>query len=140
MKPVQPQPQLRLQKRKAALPLRNKRKKNLCAFIDDEAGVSGNDSSDEDMDDLMTQEFDQTVDIEDGDPNVDMQAKYLQSVRYVVTYYRHCRRQIKTKLIYKKPKFDFTEAQNMHVSAYHRLDTEIQLRRPIFSRNMLHQM
>lgn len=81
MKHAQPQ-RLRLQKRKAP-PLRNKRKKILCAFIDDEAGVSGDDSSDEDMDDLMTQQFDQTVDIEDGDPNVDMQAKYLQSVRYV---------------------------------------------------------
>lgn len=43
--------------------------------------MSGDDSSDEDMDDFMTQQMEHTVDIEDGDPSVDMQAKYLQSVR-----------------------------------------------------------
>lgn len=52
-------------------------------FIDDEAAVSGDDeSSDEDF--IATQE---TLNIteydEDDDPSVDMQAKYLQSIRYV---------------------------------------------------------
>lgn len=76
MKPPQPQ-----QVKRKAPPRRDKRKKNLCVFIDDEAGVSGDDSSDEDMDDFMTQPMERTVDIEEGDPNVDMQAKYLQSLR-----------------------------------------------------------
>lgn len=43
--------------------------------------MSGDDSSDEDMEDFMTQPMERTVDIEEGDPNVDMQAKYLQSLR-----------------------------------------------------------
>lgn len=78
MNPPQLQPP---QPKRKALPSKSKRKKNVCAFIDDEAGVSGADSSDENIDDFMTQQMEQTVDIEDDDPSVDMQAKYLQSVR-----------------------------------------------------------
>lgn len=58
-----------------------KRKQGAYAFIDDEAGVSGDDSSDEDMTDFLTQPLERTVDLDEGDPNVDMHAKYLQSVR-----------------------------------------------------------
>lgn len=76
------QPPPKQQPKRKTFPVKNKRKKKLCAFIDDEAGVSGDESSDEDMDDFMTQQhMEDTIDIEDGDPSVDMQAKYLQSVR-----------------------------------------------------------
>lgn len=80
-KPAQPQ-RAPLQLQRKSFPRKEKRKKKICAFIDDEAAVSGDDSSDEDMDDFMTQQLEQTVDLEEGDPSVDMQAKYLQSVRY----------------------------------------------------------
>lgn len=49
-------------------------------FIDDEVAVSGDDESDDDDSFIATQtHFTQTV--EEDDPSVDMQAKYLQSIR-----------------------------------------------------------
>lgn len=51
-------------------------------FIDDEAGVSGDETSDEDI--TATQGMLNIIDdVEEDDPAVDMQARYLQSVRYV---------------------------------------------------------
>lgn len=50
-------------------------------FIDDEADVSDDDSEDDDDSFLISQtHFTQTVD--EGDPSVDMRAKYLQSIRF----------------------------------------------------------
>lgn len=49
-------------------------------FFDDEAAVSGDETSDEDI--TATQNmFNVTEHVEEDDPSVDMQAKYLQSVR-----------------------------------------------------------
>lgn len=51
-------------------------------FIDDEAGVSGDDTDDEDI--SATQGVLNIIDdVEEDDPSVDMQARYLQSVRLV---------------------------------------------------------
>lgn len=60
---------------------RNVRKHGRCAFIDDEAAVSGDESSDEDMGGFLTQ-IDASTCQDEGDPNIDMHAKYLQSVMY----------------------------------------------------------
>lgn len=44
--------------------------------------MSGDDSSDEELDDFLTQQqMDDTNAIDEGDPSVDMHAKYLQSIR-----------------------------------------------------------
>lgn len=57
------------------------KKRRINHFIDDEAAVSGDDESDDD-DFIATQGlFNVTEADEDDDPSVDMQAKYLQSVR-----------------------------------------------------------
>lgn len=79
--------QLDQQKLKKKTKKLKKRKK--CAFIDDEAAVSGGDSSDDDLEDFLTQVENVTVMNEEGDPNVDMEAKYLQSVRFVVKFSVH---------------------------------------------------
>lgn len=53
-------------------------------FIDDEAGVSGDESTDDDeFIDTQSQPFNVTEQYEEDDPSVDMQAKYLQSIRYL---------------------------------------------------------
>lgn len=52
-------------------------------FIDDEAAVSDDDSDDDDDSFLISQtHFTQNVD--EGDPSVDMRAKYLQSIRFEI--------------------------------------------------------
>lgn len=68
------------QKRKMSKKLKSKSKKKRCLFIDDEAGVSGDDSEEDDEDDFFTQ-MPGTQAEDEGDPDVDMQAKYLQSIR-----------------------------------------------------------
>lgn len=50
-------------------------------FIDDEAGVSGNESSDEEFIATQGAFMNITDHADEDDPSVDMQAKYLQSVR-----------------------------------------------------------
>lgn len=51
-------------------------------FIDDEAAVSGDESSDEDFIATQASHFNITEqEFEEDDPSVDMQAKYLQSIR-----------------------------------------------------------
>lgn len=69
------------EKRKKA---KNRRKNH---FIDDEAAVSGDDESSDD-DFIATQGFMNITeaDEDDDDPSVDMQAKYLQSVRWVILF------------------------------------------------------
>ena len=61
-----------------------KKTRRKCQFIDDEAGVSGDESSDELDNDFVTQ-LDRTADVDEGDPDVDMHAKYLQSIRYATS-------------------------------------------------------
>ncbi|XP_055315691.1 uncharacterized protein LOC129575739 isoform X2 [Sitodiplosis mosellana] len=61
-------------------------------FIDDEAGVSGDESSDDDdFINTQSQHFNVTEQYEEDDPSVDMQAKYLQSIRSPVGRRRHFR-------------------------------------------------
>lgn len=71
------------QKRKIRKKPRTKPKRKKFHFIDDEAGVSGDDSEDEDEEDyFFTQGPLQDATMwDEGDPDVDMQAKYLQSIR-----------------------------------------------------------
>lgn len=66
-------------------PRKKKRKRKIKKwnFIDDEAGVSGDDSSDEDFIATQTADMNITEHVEEDDPSVDMQAKYLQSIRCV---------------------------------------------------------
>lgn len=66
---------------KTKLKSKSKRRKKANGFIDDEAGVSGDDSDDDEYDNDFCTQFECT-ETDDGDPNVDMHAKYLQSVRY----------------------------------------------------------
>lgn len=61
---------------------RAKRRRKL-NFIDDEAGVSGDDSSEDDLIESQMSQMNVTDNIDEGDPSVDIQAKYLQSVRFV---------------------------------------------------------
>lgn len=62
---------------------RTRKARNKFNFIDDEAGVSGDESSDEDV--IVTQRAMLNIieHEEEDDPSVDMQAKYLESVRCV---------------------------------------------------------
>lgn len=71
------------QKRKMRKKPSTKPKRKKFHFIDDEAGVSGDDSEDEDEEDyFFTQGPLQDATMwDEGDPDVDMQAKYLQSIR-----------------------------------------------------------
>lgn len=69
-------------KRKISRKPTAKSKRKKCLFIDDEAGVSGDDSTDEDEDDFFTQ-MPIGMSQDEGDPNIDMHAKYLQSIRFV---------------------------------------------------------
>lgn len=50
-------------------------------FIDDEAAVSGDDSEDEYDDSFIATQTHFTQTVDEGDPSVDMRAKYLQSIR-----------------------------------------------------------
>lgn len=68
-------------KRRVRKTSRKNSKRKKCMFIDNEAGVSGDDSEDEDEDDDFCTQAPATQFIDEGDPNVDMQAKYLQSIR-----------------------------------------------------------
>lgn len=70
------------QKRKMQKKSKTKAKRKKYQFIDDEAGVSGDESEDEDEEDyFFTQAIQDGTILDEGDPNVDMQAKYLQSIR-----------------------------------------------------------
>lgn len=52
-------------------------------FIDDEAGASGDDSTGDEFIESQMSQMNVADDIDEGDPSVDIQAKYLQSVRFV---------------------------------------------------------
>ncbi|XP_031618360.1 ATP-dependent DNA helicase fml1 [Contarinia nasturtii] len=68
------------QRKKTSNKVKQKRKlKNKFNFIDDEVAVSGDESSDENF--IETQSQLSITDYEEDDPSVDMQAKYLQSIR-----------------------------------------------------------
>lgn len=72
------------QKRKMKKTANNRKsKRKRCQFIDDEAGVSGDDSEDEIEDDFISQDINNCTQADPGDPNVDMYAKYLESIRWV---------------------------------------------------------
>lgn len=61
-----------------------KRRINVNRFIDDECGVSGDDSEDDENDlSFVTQQNLNETNADEGDPNIDMHAKYLQSIRFV---------------------------------------------------------
>lgn len=72
------QPQARTPRRKKA----KRKPRRRFNFIDDEAGVSGDESSGDDSF-IATQATKMLVvdEAEEGDPSVDMQARYLQSLR-----------------------------------------------------------
>lgn len=69
------------QKRKLKKTANKKPKRKKCQFIDDEAGVSGDESEDDDEDDFISQSMLGCTQHDIGDPEVDMHAKYLQSIR-----------------------------------------------------------
>lgn len=62
------------------------RKRRIHNFIDDEAAVSGDDDSSDDDFSATQRALAIADEDEEDDPSVDMQAKYLQSVRYVLLF------------------------------------------------------
>lgn len=72
------------QKRKLKKSVKKNPKRKKCQFLDDEAVVSGDDSEDEEEDDFFTQGIIDYSQHDQGDPNVDMHAKYLESIRWVL--------------------------------------------------------
>lgn len=114
---------------------KTKRNRRIFNFIDDEAGVSGNETDDENITATQGALSDIEIEeVEDDDPAVDMQAKYLQSVRYIGNKYGQMYRQIRNFMLFlpgvRLLSDDFE---------YQKSDIEIQWQHRIFFHSSLHQ-